>query len=279
VFDLVSTVALPLKALRVAVGGVQLGARLGSAAMRTWSEGRHLLRAERTIARAGELEARAMKAENAVSRLGSAASKEAKASRAASEVIESTGKNVDDYMALARERMNETRARYGFTKASDNVFLMAHEGKDVKALTVYDKTIALSQMEAIEIRFPARGLNAEQRMAFTCELVVQEAELNRLSLTDTANLEANLAKFHGAIPEESNFYRMATNNARRMARERLRGTGAGDAAHNLDAVAGGYLHNITELRNPIQQRVGSLWKHRWQEIQPGRKHRLIPEFE
>lgn len=155
----------------------------------------------------------------------------------------------------------------------------AFKQKETTALAVYDRKFALSQMDDVEIRFPARGLNETQRRAFSRELFIQEAELNRLSLTDTANLESNLAKFHSQIAEEANFYRAANNNARRMARERLRGSGTGDAAHNLDAVAGGFLHNITELRDSIQQRVGSLWKNRWQQIEPGRKHRLISEFE
>jgi len=62
------------------------------------------------------------------------------------------------------------------------------------------------------------------------------------------------------------------------ARLGLKGTGL-DAAHALDAIAGGYAHNIIGGRSPVQRTIGSLWKNSRQLIRPGRQHRLTAVFE
>lgn len=60
----------------------------------------------------------------------------------------------------------------------------------------------------------------------------------------------------------------------------LPGPRNGDAAHRLDAVAGGYLYNFIGFRPSwAQQQIGGLWKCRWEQIVPGRLHRLIPKDE
>jgi hypothetical protein len=165
VFDLVSTVAIPLKALRVAVGGVQLGARLGSAAMRTWSEGRQLMKAERTIARAGELEARAMKAENAASRLGSMAGKEGKASQAASEVIESTGKNVDDYMAHKSSKLTDLLPEDPLIDNNTLVRIAANDPEAVKFATRRSGLLSVTPTIQQEFLNGGRTLNDFNHLA------------------------------------------------------------------------------------------------------------------
>ncbi len=53
-----------------------------------------------------------------------------RAELAADEIIESatlSGRQVDNFMEAARGRVTQTRARYGFTEASDNVFGMADD--------------------------------------------------------------------------------------------------------------------------------------------------------
>lgn len=66
---------------------------------------------------------------------------------------------------------------------------------------------------------------------------------------------------------------------RRIAAGRLGGVGSGlDAARALDAIAGGYLHNIPSLRDPVQRTIGSLWRTRSRLIQPGKRHKLVPVF-
>ena len=142
----------------------------------------------------------------------------------------------------------------------------------ITAIVKYDANFAAQQMGApVEIRFPARGLTAGEQQAFGLHLAEQEAELNRLSMTAQSDLESNLLNFENLNKLNA--------RARRLARGYLPGDGTGlDAAHKLDAVAGGYLNNFVGFRDPVQELIGSLWRTRAQNITPGRVHRLIPEY-
>jgi hypothetical protein len=84
------------------------------------------------------------------------------------------------------------------------------------------------------------------------------------------------------VPPELNILNYSAKTvarSRKLARQFLPGNGAGrDAAHKLDSVAGGYVYNFAGYRSPVQQYIGSLWRTRVNEIQPGKIHLLLPEF-
>jgi len=135
-------------------------------------------------------------------------------------------------------------------------------------------TISESQqviLRPIEIQFPAKGLTLVQRNLFDAHLAEQEMTLNNLSLTSKADLELNLLNYQNITREVA--------AARALARRSLPGNGEGlDAAHSLDAVAGGYLNQFAGFRDPVQRYIGSLWRIRAQLIVPGREHRLVSVF-
>ncbi|MFC4314279.1 hypothetical protein ACFPN2_34765 [Steroidobacter flavus] len=127
-------------------------------------------------------------------------------------------------------------------------------------------------LRPIEIEFPAAGLSQAEQRLFSSHLAEQEWTLNRISLTAADDLELNLLNYPNV--------KRQVDNARKMARQYLPGSGQGlDAAHALDSVAGGYIHEFVGFRDPIQQRIGSLWRTRRDQIVPGREHRLVPVFD
>jgi hypothetical protein len=138
----------------------------------------------------------------------------------------------------------------------------------------------------VEIHFAVRRdvLSDAQQQQFTAHLAEQELALNWMSLERTDDLRSNLELFHSGSRVTRGVVRRANDRAREIGRQRLVGGLADpklaqglDAAHALDAVAGGYLHNIIGLRNGrAQQYIGTLWRARWTQIVPGRTHRLIP---
>ncbi|WP_155413148.1 hypothetical protein [Xanthomonas arboricola] len=114
-------------------------------------------------------------------------------------------------------------------------------------------------LRPIEIEFPASGLTESQQRLFSAHLSEQQMTLNRLSLTRTSDLELNLANYPNVQTQIA--------ASRRLARGYLPGNGQGlDAAHALDSVAGGYVHEFAGFRSPIQQRIGSLWRTRTDQI-------------
>jgi RHS repeat-associated protein len=140
------------------------------------------------------------------------------------------------------------------------------------ALVPYVRSSALKQMDPVEITFPTKGMSEARKSEFIQHLAEQELELNRLSINYTSDLESNLLNFHS-----SDTLRPINDLARRNARQYLPSPAEGDAAHALDAVAGGYLNNFIGFRPSwAQQQIGRLWKLRWNQIQPGRIHRLKP---
>jgi hypothetical protein len=105
----------------------------------------------------------------------------------------------------------------------------------------------------------------------TAHLAEQEATLNRLSLAAPSDLELNLLNYQNIKPQIA--------NSRVLARQYLPGDGTGlDAAHALDAVAGGYANEFIGFRSSVQQQIGSLWRTRASQVQPGMEHRLVPRF-
>lgn len=118
-------------------------------------------------------------------------------------------------------------------------------------------------------------MNETRKSQFIQHLAEKEAELNRLSIYHTSDLESNLINFHF-----SDALRPINDLARRNARKYLSVPQNGDAVHKLDAVAGGYLYNFIGFRPSWpQQQIGRLWKSRWKQIIPGRHHKLIPKEE
>jgi len=148
---------------------------------------------------------------------------------------------------------------------------------DAGARTVVERFDTVPQgqrliLRPIEIEFPAAGLSPVKQGRFAAHLAEQEMTLNRLSITRTSDLELNLANYQNVKPQ--------VDAARRLARATLEGSGRGmDAAHRLDSVAGGYIHEFAGFRDPVQQRIGALWRTRVEQIVPGREHRLIPKFD
>ncbi len=144
-------------------------------------------------------------------------------------------------------------------------------------LAIYDPKFAKQQMDPVVIEFPTGRLKGADYDAFLAHLKEQELELNRLSIFHTEDLELNLLTYHVEGP--SGTVHALVDRARRTASQYLGGSAAdGDAAHRLDACAGGYIHNIP-FRRPSepQRQVGRGWKTRWKQIEPGRWHILIPK--
>jgi hypothetical protein len=130
------------------------------------------------------------------------------------------------------------------------------------------------------IEFPVKKgyLNPTQRQAFMEHLAEQEAQLNSMS---AAELRLNLDNY-------SNIDELGlVDRSRRLAKQYLGPKPAPayqgqtfDAAHRLDSVAGGHIHDIVGWRDSrAQQLIGSLWRDRRQFIQAGKQHRLVPKFE
>ena len=127
-------------------------------------------------------------------------------------------------------------------------------------------------LRPIEIDFPASGLSKDKQRLFAQHLLEQERQLNHLSLSNADDLRLNLSNYQNVKSQIS--------VARKQARGYLEGESRGmDAAPRLDSVAGGYIHDFVGFRDPVQQRIGSLWRTRRENIVPGREHRLIPKFD
>jgi hypothetical protein len=127
-------------------------------------------------------------------------------------------------------------------------------------------------LRPVVIQFPAAGLSPQNQELFRSHLAEHQAELNQLSLTRTNDLRINLSNYYNVKP--------LVQLSRRLARMFLPGSGIGrDAAHSLDAVAGGYPNKFVGFRSPVQQRIGSLWRTRRAQIEPGREHILVPNFD
>ena len=127
-------------------------------------------------------------------------------------------------------------------------------------------------LRPVEIKFPARGMTPAQQRLFAAHLAEQEAALNRLSVLAPDELTMNLANYQNINPQVA--------ASRALGRQYLPGSGAGQhAAHRLDTVAGGRLHDLVGFRDPIQSRIGSLWRTRVKLIRPRKVHRLVPKPE
>ena len=127
-------------------------------------------------------------------------------------------------------------------------------------------------LRPVEIEFPARGLSAAEQRLFSAHLAEQQSTLNRLSLFSPDDLALNLQNYQNIAPQVA--------RARGLARGYLSGPGKGqDAAHALDSVAGGYVNEFAGFRDPVQQRIGALWRTRSTQIVPGREHMLTPRFD
>jgi hypothetical protein len=154
---------------------------------------------------------------------------------------------------------------------SDDFLLSTSErGTNLPALynPIYDKPIEIAFQVS---RRATANMTEAQRVAFTQHLAEQESWLNYMSIYRTSDLELNLLNYRNITS--------LNDAARRIAAQRLGGAGTGlDAAHGLDAIAGGYMHNIPALRDPVQRTIGSLWKENVKNIQPGRYHKLVPVF-
>jgi hypothetical protein len=126
----------------------------------------------------------------------------------------------------------------------------------------------------VTILFPARNLTRIQQEEFAFHLAEQEGELEWLSSQRPNQLIANLEDYQ--LYKNSGMLRNARRNAPSFLGPRPPGT---DAAHALDAVAGGEVDVFVGYRPSLmQQRIGALWRDRVQFIQPGRVHILIPDF-
>jgi RHS repeat-associated protein len=155
----------------------------------------------------------------------------------------------------------------GFRSASSLLFREA--ATEVPAVVAGGRSLIL---RPVEIEFPASGLSPSEQSLFRAHLAEQEATLNRLSLFSPEELALNLRNYPNVAPQ--------IDKARRLAREYLPGPGRGrDAAHALDSVAGGYVNEFVGFRDPIQQRIGALWRTRASQIQPGREHMLTPRLD
>jgi YD repeat-containing protein len=127
-------------------------------------------------------------------------------------------------------------------------------------------------LRPVEIEFPAGGLTSQEQGLFSAHLAEQEATLNRLSIFSPDDLALNLQNYKNVGPQIA--------KARSLARGYLPGSGQGlDAAHALDSVAGGYVNEFVGFRDPVQQRIGALWRTRANQIVPGREHMLTPRFD
>ena len=136
----------------------------------------------------------------------------------------------------------------------------AQEKATSTALVIYDSKFARQQMDPVVIEFPTGRLKGADYNAFLAHLKEQELELNRLSIFHTEDLELNLLTYHVEGPGGA--VHALVDRARRIASQYLGGSAAdGDAAHRLDACAGGYIYNIP-FRRPSepQRQVGRGWK-------------------
>lgn len=146
------------------------------------------------------------------------------------------------------------------------------------ALVPYNRAFALRQMPPVEIPFvvsarATRNMNAAQRAAFVQHLAEQEAALNYLSLERTEDLKFNLDTYD--LWNDAGII----DKTRKVGADMFDLEGSGlDAAHRLDAIAGGYPWDIIGGRNPVQRTIGSLWRVNRNLIVPGRVHRLVPVF-
>jgi RHS repeat-associated protein len=106
-----------------AARGAIRGARAGSEAAGVLSEGRALARTGRGALSSAATEAEAGRsALSVVEETSQLRAGVSKAERAVDEAVESastSGRRVDDFMQAGRERVNETRARYGFDEVGD----------------------------------------------------------------------------------------------------------------------------------------------------------------
>ena len=127
---------------------------------------------------------------------------------------------------------------------------------------------------AVEIYFPAKGLNKTQQRLFTEHLAEQEAGLNSMPAAD---LEMNLLNYR--YLKDSGVLRRSRDLAKYWEDSLGVRPPGFHAAHRVDARAGGYTYDIVGFRDPIQSRIGSLWKDLHRQIKPGHRHRLIPEFD
>ncbi|MGC1470764.1 MAG: hypothetical protein WA793_15415, partial [Sphingorhabdus sp.] len=127
-------------------------------------------------------------------------------------------------------------------------------------------------LRPVEIEFPARGLSMTEQRLFSAHLAEQQSTLNRLSIFSPDDLALNLQNYQNIASQIA--------RAKSLARGYLSGSGKGlDAAHALDSVAGGYVNEFAGFRNPVQQRIGALWRTRATQIVPGREHMLTPRFD
>jgi hypothetical protein len=124
----------------------------------------------------------------------------------------------------------------------------------------------------VVIEFPASGLTATERQLFASHLAEQQNTLNWMSTFHPEDLRINLQNYDNIQKQ--------INSGRRSGRLYSEGSGAGmDAAHGLDVIAGGNPYQIIGFRDPVQQRIGALWRTRRDLIQPTREHVLVPKFD
>jgi hypothetical protein len=149
-----------------------------------------------------------------------------------------------------------------------------------KRVVIPTQQLALPAPGPVVIAFPVRKgtLNPIQRQAFIEHLAEQEAQLNALSASE---LRLNLDNYKNI--DELKLVDRSRRLANKYLGEKPPEAYPGqtfDAAHRLDAVAGGHMHDIIGWRDSkAQQLIGSLWRERRNLIEPGLKHRLVPIFE
>jgi RHS repeat-associated protein len=129
-------------------------ARIGSEAAEVVNEGRELAQSSSrvltTTAKEVSVEKSALSIGEEASQLSAGMSK---AERAADEIVEvsGSGRRVEDFMGAARERMMETRARYGFNEVSDGIVNMARKTEQEAAMT--DPARLLSTAQSGEVAY------------------------------------------------------------------------------------------------------------------------------
>nr|WP_241395739.1 RHS repeat-associated core domain-containing protein [Clostridium beijerinckii] len=138
--------------------------------------------------------------------------------------------------------------------------------------------------ETVDILFDvnediAKKYGYDKMKKFAAHLAEQNSELNHLSTQYTNDLIMNLSNFHN-MPTKVR--ERIVDKYRALANKYWLGGKTGDkldAAHALDSVAGGYLSKFIGLRdNFANQQIGRLWKSRWEQIEPGKLHNLIPRI-
>ncbi|MDX6694606.1 MAG: hypothetical protein QOF02_2209 [Blastocatellia bacterium] len=129
--------------------------RIGRSTAEVIEEGSHLAnttrRALTTTAEIVSKEKGALTALEEATHLRSGVSK---AEQAAEEVIEASrsGRRVEDFMEAARQRIAETRARYGFNEATDNIVGMSRKAEG-EAANLAEEASALERANPEDIRF------------------------------------------------------------------------------------------------------------------------------